>query len=1451
MYIGDAMCVFYILSRAFFYVNRFGSKQEIVKWICVTVVAMVREKDCRLLLLSANMCKTLAQIVFTHNHWKCSSIAQDCCCILGQLACTAIAIDKSGSQAYSQYLKSLISLDTNDLLADTKMASVVVKSMELYVNDIFVIEQAVYATYALATDLDVCCASLVKEKIFKVIPLVVSSSFNSIPSIAYYCFRLYYELCMKNRKYNIILGNGGWDDCISEEESVLPICVQLCTMVAMHMKDAEVCLWGLRACTIMGNENRVNVGSFMKGHMHQIAVRVLSYHDHSNVEICIAANELICVLCSNGFSTQVQIGNVGGCEACMNVVKIHPDHKDLVVSTARAICALSAGCKPNNEKCGVTKACGVLEWCMDAMVRFSEEEEVLVALVNVLGVLTETNRNCAKMGPLGACEAVLDCLNRNPNSAALSVAGCNTIGCMSLNPAFNHEQFAKAGACEMIVRTMKLFRDVESISKWACRAIYRLGEGHSAHRKIFADAGGCSELIKIFCLHASSAEVSEQCCLAVSILVEGNDANAKTVVDEGVCACLVACMISHSDVSNVVLAACKMICAVSVLYNSELGAAGVCESLMAAFKKHARDEGVVRWCCKAISALALNPSNQESLGRSKACEEVTNALHNYAGTESIFAIVILNTTPPNDPKSGSARGLNVEIALDGLCAILHLSANNATHTESFANLGACEAITCTFQRYQMDEEVVVAACKAICMLCKVNTTVIAARFGHAGVCSTLVEALSSHPGSEQVAGNACRTIKFLAQSKDVNVPKLTSAGACETVPVAMQAHQTSICVASAGCGALAVLASSTDNVKRMGYSGACEAIVFCLKKHWTNDRLVERASRALARLALDEGNSAWLGPAGACEAVMHAQEKHQMNSYISAAAFGAMGNLANDPNNRSRLVDAGCCPAVVEAMERHKDCEDVIRMCARCIAKLALTPENKAVLYEAGECKHLVRGFKSFPSSSQLILQLCKTIKEIASNDQQVKTTLGELQCVGELVSVLATHQNKDVIVASSCYALSELCADHTSNQHQCVNTGIITMLQGIIQAYFSSDLCADAVCCATGAVVHNNPTNIKKFIANNMLSQLLKLLARHNRSSDIFAYHCIKSMKYLIQMDPKSAFKLMEEGKSGGSNAVANNPSFAIYGSANRGNMALGLGLGGLGMGLGVTSSSVNGTNSMLQEQLVLVGTKYGVEDGAVDGLNVESFVIDICQCLISLCSDQYGLYKLVSAGVIRLVSILLQKHCNGSPEVMLMLCKSVIALCLYKDREVQLKLGQAGVCKSLSLLLDGYINVVIALRQKKLKNKKSSRRRSVERSGSGTPVTDNTADYVPTVNTPSEQRNEAEGFVVAVGDTSATHEDHTRPLASTIRPDSPGVTPGATRSPVTVSFFNSTEIDIIESCCQAVLTLIYRCEANATRFNITDIKNTLSNVATYMAKDPSDPVHKLCKTTLTSLQH
>ena len=434
---------------------------------------MVREHDCRLLLLSANMCKTLSMAVFTHGHLKCSGIAQDCCCVLGQLSCTAIAVDRSGSQAYSNYLKSHVSLDISNLLSNTKMASVVVQAMELYINDIFVIQQAVYAAYALATDLDACCVSLVKAGIFKTIPLVVNSSFNSIPTIAYYCFRLYYELCLKNPRYSIVLGNGGlgMDEDQSEEEGILPICVTLCTMVAVHMKDPEVCVWGLRACVLVGGGynpysanstnsansasvnkvNKINIGSFMHGQMHQIAVRVLSYHDNSNIDVCISANELICVLCSNGLSTQLQIGNVGACEACMNVVKIHPTHRGLVVSTARVICAIAAGCKPNNEKCGVTKACGVLEWCMGAMDAYSDDEGVLVVLVNVLGVLTETNRNCAKMGPLGACEAVLDCLHRNPSSAALSIAGCNTIGSMSLNPAFNHEQFAKAGACEMIV----------------------------------------------------------------------------------------------------------------------------------------------------------------------------------------------------------------------------------------------------------------------------------------------------------------------------------------------------------------------------------------------------------------------------------------------------------------------------------------------------------------------------------------------------------------------------------------------------------------------------------------------------------------------------------------------------------------------------------------------------------------------------------------------------------------------------------------------------------------------------------------------------------------------------------------------------------------------------------------------------------------------------------------
>ena len=94
---------------------------------------------------------------------------------------------------------------------------------------------------------------------------------------------------------------------------------------------------------------------------------------------------------------------------------------------AAAISSLSKDCIENNFRLG-KEGCISVEWCIDIMKMYPEEQGILIAICSLLGVLAENGSNCAKMGTSGACEEVLACLKRHPNSAALSVAACNAIG---------------------------------------------------------------------------------------------------------------------------------------------------------------------------------------------------------------------------------------------------------------------------------------------------------------------------------------------------------------------------------------------------------------------------------------------------------------------------------------------------------------------------------------------------------------------------------------------------------------------------------------------------------------------------------------------------------------------------------------------------------------------------------------------------------------------------------------------------------------------------------------------------------------------------------------------------------------------------------------------------------------------------------------------------------------
>lgn len=1236
----------------------FINSEEVCTWICLAGTRLIVDSECCIILLTNNMIRILSNVIIQHN--SCEMIIQDGCQILGTLITRAIDLSTTGDKNNELISK----INIGSLIARTSVAEAICKTIQSHSNDEASMEQACYAAYSLTLDRESCAQNLVNYGILKILPNILQNLYNSRP-VMLWCLKTINELCDINIEHLSILTSSG-------------LCYFIVPVLHCHAEDSTIITLGVNICTFL-SQSLDNIKILFQYNIIQVITKILLL-EIPNEEIISECLLLIKILCNGNNESQKLLGQHMICEEVINILnkEICKKNIKIIIIGCNTLTILAKDCQENNLKLGQDNS-NAIQWCIEMMKLYFDNIEILIKGCLLLSVLAENGKNCNKMSNFSAYEIVLKSIHKFPNNIELSIAACNAIGNMSSTIDAKQNKIGEINACETIISILEQFVDNILICKWACRAIYKLSNKHINLRKQFAEVGACKILVKVLSKHSSTHDVIEPCCTALSILVDGSASNAQFVVSEGICSSLAISMNTNIKSVGVTIATCKLVCALSETNNDDLADVGICEIVLKLFKSHVSESAQAsHWCCRAIASLSSSSRNQTILGEYKACEDIAHALTLYVASDNLFTKVLVQTvnisqsnlinninnitnniannfnhiTKNNNENNTNNFIVNSEdVALWASNAVSQLAVNNITHNIRFGSLGVCESLVRVLTKFSSNELIAIAVCRAMCILLKDQPNHIL-KVGMANGCAAVVEILIQHPGNEIIAGTACRVIKFLAQNKEINLIKLANAGACETVPVAIQTHQTSSFVASNGCGALAALATNIEYVKRMGYSGACEAVVFSLKRHVQNDRLVERASRAIGRLALHTGNSAWLGPAGACEALMQAQEKHLDNEYIAAAAFGAMGNLAIEENNRLRLIQQGCCIAVVQAMDRHANSEDVCRMTAKCITKLTLTDSAKQAMFDPKLCEILCNSLDRHSNSLQVLLQLNKTIRNLAKNNRDFQNALGSLNCCSKLIKIMNDNKTNDLIVIECCWALCELTLDNINNQKQCIDVHIEEILLQMIKLYFSNETFAEAFCDICRGLCKGNLNNTTIFLNIGLIGSIIKLFNKHKNNITI-VLSCTHSLHYILNGHPFISEKYLQS----------------------------------------LTDLEIG--NITLCELLIYSLTKYGenITPTSID------LVIHTCECMVNLCDIKLGQIKLGQASASKIIITLLQ--CHESTLALSSLCRVIAALSLNYIENIN-KIVQRGGCKIIATILDKLVEKLMAQKSQKTNLKK-----------------------------------------------------------------------------------------------------------------------------------------------------
>jgi len=163
------------------------------------------------------------------------------------------------------------------------------------------------------------------------------------------------------------------------------------------------------------------------------------------------------------------------------------------------------------------------------------------------------------------------------------------------------------------------------------------------------------------------------------------------------------------------------------------------------------------------------------------------------------------------------------------------------------------------------------------------------RAGTAGAIEAVTTAMRAHAGSTSVQEAACMALRTLTINNEGNRTRAGTAGAIEAVAVAMRAHAESAGVQQAACWALIhlihLIGTDEGNKTRAGTAGAVEAIVAAMRAHAGSAGVQEAAVMALKHLIRSSPeNIARAANAGAVEAVMAALHGHAESELMKSYA---------------------------------------------------------------------------------------------------------------------------------------------------------------------------------------------------------------------------------------------------------------------------------------------------------------------------------------------------------------------------------------------------------------------------------------------------------------------------------------------------------------------------------------------------------------------------------------
>ena len=160
--------------------------------------------------------------------------------------------------------------------------------------------------------------------------------------------------------------------------------------------------------------------------------------------------------------------------------------------------------------------------------KYSEIDVIATACFRAILVLTKDNTtNSSKIGFMGLCNTIVECIRLFPSSAEVAKWGCRSVAVLSENNSVNTSRFVTIGVCEALPVAMQAHTLNKGVAGAGADCIVVILESSGYDLSIasrFGRAGACEALVSAIRNHKDHPLVVERICEAIASLskVHGN-----------------------------------------------------------------------------------------------------------------------------------------------------------------------------------------------------------------------------------------------------------------------------------------------------------------------------------------------------------------------------------------------------------------------------------------------------------------------------------------------------------------------------------------------------------------------------------------------------------------------------------------------------------------------------------------------------------------------------------------------------------------------------------------------------------------------------------------------------------------------------------------------------------------------------------------------------------------